>query len=318
MDKSISAQTKLIIRPASYRQIKHQLLSLVQYINEDTFPGLEDYHARPITPEHVRDYLRDGLRRLADVVATVQSLTREGDAVADIGISYGFYSIVLKESLGVKVWGTEVEENISTYCALCGRFGIAVRPFNLVTGLPPFPEGQMNGVILSEVIEHLRADPVVAICKCACLLKPGGWVLLATPNVARLANVLRLLLCRNIYESFGTPRETPQPPVSSQFDYRAHVREYTVREVLDLIRRAGLRLEWVRTKNLRRPLLTTCKLPDTPIRRLMNSLVHLGATPLKPYRDTIIAVARRDTSWSPPIWARKRVGQLKTKEVEEL
>jgi SAM-dependent methyltransferase len=84
-------------------------------------------------------------------------------------------------------------------------------------------------VVCAEVIEHLPVSPLPALRLVAGGLRPGGWLVLQTPNAARIGNRLRLLVGRNPFEPLRDDLVSP-----------GHIREYTVDEVLELGRAAGL------------------------------------------------------------------------------
>jgi 2-polyprenyl-3-methyl-5-hydroxy-6-metoxy-1,4-benzoquinol methylase len=82
--------------------------------------------------------------------------------------------------------------------------------------------------VLGEVIEHVYVAPSLVLPALRNLLKPGGAMLVTTPNAAALAKRVRLLLGQNPFEM---PRETPENP--------GHFREYTAAEMRKLGREAG-------------------------------------------------------------------------------
>ena len=59
-------------------------------------------------------------------------------------------------------------------------------------------------------------------------LRPGGWLVLQTPNAARIGNRVRLLTGRNPFEPLREDSVSP-----------GHFREYTVAELLGMVRKAG-------------------------------------------------------------------------------
>jgi len=56
----------------------------------------------------------------------------------------------------------------------------------------PFPDGFFDLVIFTEIIEHLT-NPFFALSEIRRVLKPGGWLLITTPNVSRSQNVIKLI-----------------------------------------------------------------------------------------------------------------------------
>jgi 2-polyprenyl-3-methyl-5-hydroxy-6-metoxy-1,4-benzoquinol methylase len=66
-------------------------------------------------------------------------------------------------------------------------------------------------------------------------LKPGGRLVISTPNVGAISKVLALLIGRNIYHSFDDQYR--------KNDNFAHIHEYTKGEISEVVTRAGLEVE---------------------------------------------------------------------------
>ena len=92
----------------------------------------------------------------------------------------------------------------------------------------PFPSESMDTALFCEVIEHLIMDPVAALLELHRVLKPGGQLIVSTPNVARLENVARLTAGANLYD-----------PYSGHGAYGRHNREYTRHELVHLLKFCG-------------------------------------------------------------------------------
>jgi 2-polyprenyl-3-methyl-5-hydroxy-6-metoxy-1,4-benzoquinol methylase len=84
-------------------------------------------------------------------------------------------------------------------------------------------------VIAAEVIEHVHTAPELVFRFLATLLRPGGRLIVQTPNAAALPHRIELLFGRNPFERI---RLDPNDP--------GHYREYTVDELLAIGRGAGL------------------------------------------------------------------------------
>lgn len=87
--------------------------------------------------------------------------------------------------------------------------------------------GPYDLIVFMEVIEHLVAPPANVLRFLASQLRPGGAILLTTPNAAWLKNRLKLLRGKNPFELLREDRS-------------GHVREYTLDELQDAARQAGL------------------------------------------------------------------------------
>ncbi len=104
--------------------------------------------------------------------------------------------------------------------------------FNVEEDDFPFEAGSFDVVLFCELIEHLLMDPVEVLRKIRRVLKPGGILVLTTPNVARLDNVAAMVDGRNIYD-----------PYSGFGPYGRHNREYTRHELHRLLEFVGFEVE---------------------------------------------------------------------------
>jgi len=89
-------------------------------------------------------------------------------------------------------------------------------------------------IVLAEVVEHLPVPPYVILSKVRTWLKPGGLLLLTTPNLFRLRNLVRMALGRDPFDIFRMPRDDVS---------LGHQTEYSARHLAWHIREAGFTLE---------------------------------------------------------------------------
>ena len=106
------------------------------------------------------------------------------------------------------------------------------RMLNVETEKFPFDSESFDVVLFCETIEHLLMDPVAALREIHRVLKPSGVLILTTPNVARLQNVLTLVAGGNVYD-----------PYSGFGPYGRHNREYTTDELQRLLAFCGFTIE---------------------------------------------------------------------------
>jgi hypothetical protein len=139
-----------------------------------------------------------------------------GTRVLDVGCGAGRYAgRVLKE--GCEVWGIEPDPQAAEAAR---ALGVKVH-----TGLvedAPFPRGYFDVVSLIHVIEHVR-NPVEMLRRAAEFLRPGGRMLLLTPNVDSIPF--------RIFKEAWFPLETPR-----------HLHLFSPATLGDACRRAGLRV----------------------------------------------------------------------------
>jgi SAM-dependent methyltransferase len=108
---------------------------------------------------------------------------------------------------------------------------LAYQHFNVENDLFPYETASFNLVIFAEIIEHLLNDPCKVLREIKRVLKPGGTLILTTPNVARLENVASLVNGTNIYD-----------PYSGYGPYGRHNREYSRAELMDLLSFEGFEI----------------------------------------------------------------------------
>lgn len=118
-------------------------------------------------------------------------------------------------------------------------FDVEYHSVNVETTKLPFEDASLDVVVFGEVLEHMTNDPWFAIGEIARVLKPGGALVLTTPNVARLENVVALVEGRNLYD-----------PFSKYGPYGRHNREYTRDELHRLLAHGGFEVEASYTANV--------------------------------------------------------------------
>jgi SAM-dependent methyltransferase len=130
--------------------------------------------------------------------------------------------------------------------------------FNAEVDMFPYPEASFDVILVCEIIEHLLSNPVHMLAECHRVLKPGGLVLLTTPNALRLSNVLGLLRGRNIYDRYYHDSL-----------YARHAREYSPEEVQRLFEEVGFHVTHLETLDVTGDTLSPWS------RRLVHTLLGL-------------------------------------------
>lgn len=104
--------------------------------------------------------------------------------------------------------------------------------FNLEEDPFPYRTDEFDCVLHCEIIEHLLADPLHSLREINRILKPGGHLVVTTPNVARIGNVRAMVQGRSIYD-----------PYSGFGPYGRHNREFSLDELVRLLDFAGFDIE---------------------------------------------------------------------------
>ncbi len=163
----------------------------------------------------VHSYYLEFGRRL-EVLRLVEEYCRRGSTVLDLGAQPFIVSCALRR-MGYNVIVFDVDPEL--YMRIAKACNVDVVRCDLER--EELGISNADCAVFSEVLEHLHYyyAPLV-LNKINRALKPGGVLILTTPNIASLFRRLRLLL-------------------GIQPIYHYHVREYTMKEVVSLLREAG-------------------------------------------------------------------------------
>ncbi|HUA39880.1 MAG TPA: class I SAM-dependent methyltransferase [Candidatus Sulfopaludibacter sp.] len=121
-------------------------------------------------------FLSDARRRRFDAFTGYLRFPGAGARVLDIGCGNGAFLCQMR-SLGWAVCGVEPDSQSAAHAQSAGldvRVGLLQQQ--------SLPEASFDAITAFHVIEHLH-NPVETLCCCFKLLKPGGYITLATPNL---------------------------------------------------------------------------------------------------------------------------------------
>ena len=104
--------------------------------------------------------------------------------------------------------------------------------FNSEESRFPYEDCSFDVVLYCEIIEHLLMNPTHTLKEINRVLKPGGLAVVTTPNVVRMNNVLAMADGVSIYD-----------PYSGFGPYGRHNREYSMHELVQLLRFSGFEPE---------------------------------------------------------------------------
>lgn len=161
----------------------------------------------------------------------------------EVGCANG-YAAALFRLLGFGVSATDAYDDPRRE-DLFAKLSIPYSPTNLNDPAPlaQFADASFDCVLLGEVFEHILNDPLGLLKVLNRILKPGGQLILTTPNPSTIANAIRVL--RDDYLLWGHQDFMRVP----KFDGRRiideggiHYFEYPMRVTCDLLREAGFRI----------------------------------------------------------------------------
>ena len=187
--------------------------------------GIE--HTIKTKEEH--EYFLIHVARYAHILNTITTIAEPEKKlrVLDVGC-FPYHLGTALESMGYDVYGIASghepikNKNISVINIEKDRF--------------PHKDGFFDFVIFTEVLEHIPQSPLLALKEMARVTKPGGHLILTTPNIARSINRGMLAMGKSIMYPVDNLLENEG---RGSTIYMRHNREYTMDELKRLVSSAG-------------------------------------------------------------------------------
>lgn len=254
-------------------------------------------YGRAIPPGGKPEYFRLHRHRFSALLAALAQ--EPARAVLEIGATPGqFTSILVAAGYRVDAVDLFPEQRAELWRAL----GVDVRLCNLDEQPLPYADQRFDAVIFSEVVEHLAGSPLPALAEMARVLRPGGRLILSTPNQhyfkSRMRTLADVLLGRP-FEPFAVFQRSMR--LSGAQRYYNHSRLYTMQELRWLLEQAGLEVAQARYADAwERVGVELRRLPRHPLRVLVKAgLVALGLC-LPQARSMLLLVGRRPATYADP------------------
>ena len=182
-----------------------------------------------------RHYFDDiGANRLLDTFR-VFSESYTGGPVLEIGSWPGDFAVCLKR-LGYDISGIDIDP--ARAADRFARERIRVERCDVERDALPFRDQSFEYIFLTEVIEHLYADPLYALAELRRVLRPGGRMLVSTPNLTRWENRVLFALGRPLIfldsplEAFST---------KAAVGHMGHLRLFSPPELRAMLTETGFR-----------------------------------------------------------------------------
>ena len=141
-----------------------------------------------------------------------------GMSVLDAGAGKGLTTRMLLD-LGMKptatTFGTERDERLPPEAAHVGGVDLNARW--------PFADASFDGINLKDVFEHLE-NPAHVVRECARILKPGGYLVLSTPNILNAGSRLRLF-ATGFFQGWKRPLSYAKEPGNADNVYMTNLHQ---------------------------------------------------------------------------------------------
>ena len=213
-----------------------------------------------------RHYFDDiGANRLLDTFR-VFSESYTGGPVLEIGSWPGDFAVCLKR-LGYDISGIDIDP--ARAADRFARERIRVERCDVERDALPFRDQSFEYIFLTEVIEHLYANPLYALAELRRVLRPGGRMLVSTPNLTRWENRVLFALGRPLIfldsplEAFST---------KAAVGHMGHLRLFSPPELRAMLTETGFRIVTEQFVDLERPAAVAASsrpepMPSRPVKR---------------------------------------------------
>jgi SAM-dependent methyltransferase len=199
-------------------------------------PDALEPHVAVLSEDAMRSYLRMNVVRVVRLVDAVRARGFEMGRVLEVGAWFGSFALALRR-LGYDVTAADryssYGDAFDPYVELMEREGISILSTRRESELQKLAAlGRFDIVLAAAVIEHVPHTPRRLLETLFGAVRPGGLLLLDTPNVARYWNRRALERGATIFQ----PLEDQYP---SEPPWEGHHREYTAKELRWMLERLG-------------------------------------------------------------------------------
>lgn len=193
-------------------------------------------------------YVRHHLERSLAAIALVPQAAERG-RLLELGSGIYLMTFLLARLRNydldlVQYWGqpSGTHRSVLVNARTGARRIMPFREFNAERDDFPYEDARFDVIVNCDAIEHLLCNPVHMLAECHRVLKPDGVMVVTTPNVLRIDNVVRLLRGRNIYDKYVLESASAR-----------HPREYTPDELARLVESVGFSVRHLETRDVSAP-----------------------------------------------------------------
>jgi SAM-dependent methyltransferase len=179
--------------------------------------------------EWSRDILSKNTKRFLVDVKYIRKYYKSGE-ILEIGSAPYHLTYVLSK-LDYPVTGIDIDP--TRFKEFINKHNLHIIKCDIEKQSLPFEDNKFLFIIFNEIFEHLRIDPITTLKEINRILHPDGFLLLTTPNLYSIQNILSFLKGRgfdNPYKQFEQLHKV---------GHMGHVRLYSVKQVHEFLNNTG-------------------------------------------------------------------------------
>ena len=254
-----------------------------------TAAEIVESYGRSIDPSGKPEYFRLHRHRFHTLLKALPAAPAK---VLEIGATPGQFTAILRQA-GYEVDAVDLFPD--QRAELWRSLGVEVRFCNLDEQPLPYGDADFDAVVFSEVIEHLAGSPLAPIREMARVLRPGGRLIITTPNQLYVKSRLRTLadiLLGRPFEPFDAFKASMR--LQGPQRYYNHSRLYTMQELCWLVEQSGLEVQAARYGDAwERVGIERKRMVSHPLRVAGKSALWLLTSLVPSWRSMLLVVARK-------------------------
>lgn len=224
------------------------------------------------------------------IASVVTKFLPGGSRVLDFGAGHGVFAVMLsKLDYETHAWDVLSDPwhlqdknrgKLLNFYSMHGvRFEL-IQQDNL-----PLPNVIFDGIVFSNVIEHLHNSPLGLLIELTKRLKSGGYIFVNTPNAVNVRKRISVLFGGSNYPPINKFLFWPSP-------WTGHVREYTLSELIKVLESVGIRLVHAECYDG----MLEARLNS----RMLQELFKIFTCAFPTLKDSLLVIGEKTTDWSPP------------------
>lgn len=191
-------------------------------------PTLLTYH---------NNYVKTSKFRISQDLDIVKRNFTKDHHILEVGSIPLLFTVALSKT-GYMVTGCDISPE--RYSSTIKNMNLQIIKCDIEKNKLPSNNSSYDAVIFNEIFEHLRINLIFTLSELFRVLKPGGKLILSTPNLRSLKGIYNFLFKGISYSRAGdifTEYEKLE-----RLGHMGHVREYTSTEVINLLKKIGFEI----------------------------------------------------------------------------
>lgn len=187
-----------------------------------------------------KSYVSNHKLRIALDLDIVRSQVAGKDSILELG-SIPLLLTTALSKCNYNVTGCDIAPQ--RYSSTIRATGLNVVKCDVETEELPFADDTFDAVVFNELFEHLRINPIFTLSEVLRVMKPGGTLMLSSPNLKSLGGIKNFLLKNKAFSCSGNIYAEYRK--LDNLGHMGHVREYTTTEVIEFLQNVGFVIKGV-------------------------------------------------------------------------